>query len=969
MIRSQKLPVRGKTTGVSQHHHNGSRSTNINPSSLSIIQHQNVSLPTATPGSSLAGATAITTSGSGDTSFIGKTLTINQYHVIVEDILGQGGFSFVFLVRSLNQPSVQRYALKRMYVNNAEGLDVCKREIQIMKNLSSQKNIVKYIDSSVQRISPPSTSTAMIGANKEDDEEDDTIYEILLLTEYCSSGTLTQRMIEQRTTNGGTGYFKEKEILKIFSDICQAVSHCHYHRPKSILHRDLKIENILIDNSLSYVLCDFGSAIFIDEQPQHSNSTASIKQLEENIQRYTTLAYRSPEMIDLYSQIPITLKSDIWAMGCLLYKLMYFTLPFGDSILAIQNGNFTIPDDMVQLYSKELNLLVRYMLEIDVNKRPDIYQVSYITYRLMNMDCPINNRFNSKISDLQSLTMPLTESESRYQRSLANTISKTSIIEDNTSTAGTAVNPRERPRGIIAQPGSLNFNQFQKQKVDLTQPSAIHLPQQQESTVINPIVPPQRPINSSTVDLIPPLPPPQISSRSALQVQQPIDTSHQRSGSAVQLMFDDDFSQVISQNALPQVFHTSSLTNITDTANITKVPAHARPSPPTTVSAATSSNYTQNFVSLFDERNENNLFHLPPPPSTTATGMVPSVSPLSHGSIEQSSSSSDQLFHRGHRRAYSNTVSPTLVSQSTNNYSFQMMTSFVDPITSEQQHQEQLDLFFANRRHSTDNSNYLKHELQQKTVTARSEEFTDEDEDVQFSSKNLSKNKSSSNASIQNVKSCESLALEEDEVTFAKKYTVNSNIRPDDEEQSASSSNSSLSSNLTSSSPTKNDKKKKCDKSKRQNLSGLNEKRSSVKKKQSLQSLTNISSPSLQKTLSTEETEQKTPITNKRLMMRIIGRRPYDEQNLSAAQNENKDTESHDTRDDAQNNEIAFDQLINEDSDDDNHGKMNTMATSGFTTRLATKGGGGAIQQQYEHLSSEDSTNSSDNEHQLQQKT
>ncbi len=104
-------------------------------------------------------------------------------------------------------------------------------------------------------------------------------------------------------------------------------------------------------------------------------TTTVIQQLEEEIQRYTTLSYRAPEMIDLYSRLPITLKADIWAMGCLLYKLMYNIMPFGDSILAIQNGTFVIPDELAQVHSRELNIFVRYMLEIDIQKRPDIWQV------------------------------------------------------------------------------------------------------------------------------------------------------------------------------------------------------------------------------------------------------------------------------------------------------------------------------------------------------------------------------------------------------------------------------------------------------------------------------------------------------------------------------------------------------------------------------------------------------------------
>ena len=115
-------------------------------------------------------------------SYIGKTLTINHRQVIVEDILGQGGFAFVFLVRSFNQ---QRYALKRMYVNNQHDLEVCQREISLVKEFSSHRNIIKYVDSSIHRI--PKRYYDMFNT---DDDDDDTIHEILFLTEYCSNGAL-----------------------------------------------------------------------------------------------------------------------------------------------------------------------------------------------------------------------------------------------------------------------------------------------------------------------------------------------------------------------------------------------------------------------------------------------------------------------------------------------------------------------------------------------------------------------------------------------------------------------------------------------------------------------------------------------------------------------------------------------------------------------------------------------------------
>lgn len=52
------------------------------------------------------------------------------------------------------------------------------------------------------------------------------------------------------------------------------------------------------------------------------------------------------------------------ALGCLLYKLCFFALPFGESTLAIQNGNFTIPDD--SKYSKDMHRLIRKILIVEL---------------------------------------------------------------------------------------------------------------------------------------------------------------------------------------------------------------------------------------------------------------------------------------------------------------------------------------------------------------------------------------------------------------------------------------------------------------------------------------------------------------------------------------------------------------------------------------------------------------------------
>jgi AP2-associated kinase len=75
-------------------------------------------------------ASANSSSGQNYSHFIGKVYQLSKHSVYVEDVIAEGGFSIVFLVKSnLNG---KRYALKRMYVNNETDLEACKFELQII---------------------------------------------------------------------------------------------------------------------------------------------------------------------------------------------------------------------------------------------------------------------------------------------------------------------------------------------------------------------------------------------------------------------------------------------------------------------------------------------------------------------------------------------------------------------------------------------------------------------------------------------------------------------------------------------------------------------------------------------------------------------------------------------------------------------------------------------------------------------
>ncbi|XP_072602255.1 AP2-associated protein kinase 1 isoform X3 [Vulpes vulpes] len=351
------------------------------------------------------------TSGLGS-GYIGRVFGIGRQQVTVDEVLAEGGFAIVFLVRTSNG---MKCALKRMFVNNEHDLQVCKREIQIMRDLSGHKNIVGYIDSSINNVSSGD------------------VWEVLILMDFCRGGQVVNLM-NQRLQTG----FTENEVLQIFCDTCEAVARLHQCKTP-IIHRDLKVENILLHDRGHYVLCDFGSATNKFQNPQ----TEGVNAVEDEIKKYTTLSYRAPEMVNLYSGKIITTKADIWALGCLLYKLCYFTLPFGESQVAICDGNFTIPDN--SRYSQDMHCLIRYMLEPDPDKRPDIYQVSYFSFKLLKKECPIPNVQNSPIP--AKLPEPVKASEAAAKKSQPK-----ARLTDPIPTTETSIAPRQRPKAGQTQP-------------------------------------------------------------------------------------------------------------------------------------------------------------------------------------------------------------------------------------------------------------------------------------------------------------------------------------------------------------------------------------------------------------------------------------------------------------------------------------------------------------------------------------
>lgn len=207
--------------------------------------------------------------------------------------------------------------------------------------------------------------------NHEHVPNDSTVH---LYMEFCGGGDLAS--IIRRCKASGE-YIPENMVWSVFTQLALALYRCHYNTDpppvgeifsaaeehampnpsKVILHRDIKPDNVFLDEFDNVKLGDFGLAKMLDQEHFMANTYVG------------TPYYMSPEVL---LDKPYTPQSDIWSLGCVIYELCTMSPPFQAKThlqlsQCIQEGDYP---SLPPLYSSTLNKTIAACLTKDLCARP-----------------------------------------------------------------------------------------------------------------------------------------------------------------------------------------------------------------------------------------------------------------------------------------------------------------------------------------------------------------------------------------------------------------------------------------------------------------------------------------------------------------------------------------------------------------------------------------------------------------------
>nr|CAD2205055.1 unnamed protein product [Meloidogyne enterolobii] len=246
--------------------------------------------------------------------------------------------------------------IKKSAIENKQDLVRIRREIRIMSMLN-HPNLIQIYE---------------VFENKD---------KIILVMEYASGGELYDYVSKN-------GSLSEQEARRIFRQITSAVLYCHKNK---VAHRDLKLENILLDSNNNAKIADFGLSNYFGQRNKLL-STFCGSPLYASPEIINGTPYKGPEV-------------DCWSLGILLYTLVYGSMPFDGRdfnrmVRQIKRGAYYEPDT-----PSTASMLIRNMLRVNPDRRATIYDISGHWWLNLEENMPVIQELpENQITDPTPLT-------------------------------------------------------------------------------------------------------------------------------------------------------------------------------------------------------------------------------------------------------------------------------------------------------------------------------------------------------------------------------------------------------------------------------------------------------------------------------------------------------------------------------------------------------------------------------------
>ncbi|KAL8926923.1 MAG: hypothetical protein Q9172_001584 [Xanthocarpia lactea] len=214
-----------------------------------------------------------------------------------------------------------------------------------------------------------------------------------IVLEYASGGELFDYILLHR-------YLKDNAARKLFAQLISGVGYLH---KKGIVHRDLKLENLLLDRNKNIIITDFGFANTFNPQDQLDEEIEynltnrefvkrrGLEHVQNNGTRRGDLmqtscgspCYAAPELV-VTDSLYTGRKVDVWSCGVILYAMLAGYLPFdddpanpeGDNINLLYKYIVSTPLTFPEYVTPHARDLLRRILVPDPRKRADLFEVA-----------------------------------------------------------------------------------------------------------------------------------------------------------------------------------------------------------------------------------------------------------------------------------------------------------------------------------------------------------------------------------------------------------------------------------------------------------------------------------------------------------------------------------------------------------------------------------------------------------------